>query len=90
MARAGLFNDLDVCMDWHPGPETKAAVQTGLALVDFIVEFNGQAAHASADPWNGRSASDALEIYANGINYYRDISNLRYEFITIFRMAGRL
>jgi len=72
MARAGLFNDLDVCMDWHPGAETKPAVQTGLALVDFIVEFNGQAAHASADPWNGRSASDALELYANGINYYRE------------------
>ncbi len=72
MARAGLFNDLDVCMDWHPGAETKPAVQTGLALVDFIVEFYGQAAHASADPWNGRSASDASELYANGINYYRE------------------
>ncbi|HZY79313.1 MAG TPA: amidohydrolase [Cyclobacteriaceae bacterium] len=72
MARAGLFNDLDVCMDWHPSAETKPAVQTGLALVDFLVEFNGQAAHASADPWNGRSASDALELYTNGINYYRE------------------
>lgn len=72
MARAGLFNDLDVCMDWHPGAETKAAVQTGLALVDFTVEFTGQAAHASGDPWNGRSASDALELYAHGINYYRE------------------
>jgi aminobenzoyl-glutamate utilization protein B len=72
MIRAGLFNDLDVCMDWHPGAETKAAVQTGLALVDFLVEFNGQAAHASADPWNGRSASDALELYTTGINYYRE------------------
>ncbi|HMQ00801.1 MAG TPA: amidohydrolase [Cyclobacteriaceae bacterium] len=71
-ARAGLFDDLDVCMDWHPGAETKAAVQTGLALVDFMVEFHGQAAHASADPWNGRSASDALELYTTGINYYRE------------------
>lgn len=72
MARAGLFNDLDVCMDWHPAAETKAAVQSSLALVDFIVEFTGQAAHASADPWNGRSAVDALELYATGINYYRE------------------
>ncbi len=72
MVRAGLFNGVDVVMDWHPGAETKAAVQTGLALVDFIVEFNGQAAHASADPWNGRSASDALELYATGINYLRE------------------
>lgn len=72
MARAGLFDDVDVCLDWHPAAETKADVQSSLALVDFIVEFYGQAAHASADPWNGRSASDALELYATGINYYRE------------------
>lgn len=72
MARAGLFNDLDVCMDWHPGAETKAGVQSSLALVDFIVEFRGQAAHAAADPWNGRSASDALELYTHGINMLRE------------------
>ncbi len=72
MIRAGLFNGVDVVMDWHPGAETKAQVQTGLALVDFVVEFYGQAAHASADPWNGRSASDALELYTTGINYLRE------------------
>ena len=72
MVRAGLFDDVDVVMDWHPMENTKAAVQKGLALVDFQVEFFGQAAHASADPWNGRSAGDALELYANGINYYRE------------------
>jgi aminobenzoyl-glutamate utilization protein B len=67
MIRAGLFDDVDVVMDWHPGGETKAAVQSTLALVDFMVEFYGQAAHASVDPWNGRDASDALELYATGI-----------------------
>jgi len=72
MVRAGLFDGVDAVMDWHPAAETKAEVQTGLALVDFIVEFNGQAAHASADPWNGRSASDALELYTTGINYLRE------------------
>ncbi len=72
MARAGLFEGLDICLDWHPSAKTKADVQSSLALVDFIVEFNGQAAHASADPWNGRSASDALELYTTGINYLRE------------------
>ena len=62
MARAGLFDDLDACVDWHPADQTEADVQSSLALVDFKVEFFGQAAHASADPWNGRSASDALEL----------------------------
>ncbi len=72
MIRAGLFDDVDVVMDWHPSAETKANVQSSLALVDFLVEFTGQAAHASGDPWNGRSASDALELYTTGINYYRE------------------
>ena len=72
MIRAGLFDDVDIMMDWHPSAETKASVQSSLALVDFIVEFEGQAAHASSDPWNGRSASDALELYTTGINYYRE------------------
>jgi len=72
MIRAGLFDDVDVVMDWHPGAETKAHVQSSLAMVDFQVEFYGQAAHAAVDPWNGRDASDALELYASGINYYRE------------------
>jgi aminobenzoyl-glutamate utilization protein B len=72
MIRAGLFEDVDIVMDWHPSAETKANVQSSLAMVDFIVEFRGQAAHASSDPWNGRSASDALELYTTGINFYRE------------------
>ncbi|MEM9328746.1 MAG: amidohydrolase [Bacteroidota bacterium] len=72
MARAGLFDDLDACMDWHPSAKVESAVQSSLALVDFVVEFYGQAAHASSDPWNGRSAGDGLELYATGINYLRE------------------
>ena len=72
MVNAGLWDDVDVNISWHPSAETKADVQSSLALVDFKVEFFGQAAHASEDPWNGRSASDALELYASGINYYRE------------------
>ncbi|MCH2217784.1 MAG: amidohydrolase [Flavobacteriales bacterium] len=72
MVNAGLWDDVDVNVSWHPSASTKADVQSSLALVDFKVEFFGQAAHASSDPWNGRSASDALELYAAGINYYRE------------------
>ncbi|MBL4604313.1 MAG: amidohydrolase [Flavobacteriaceae bacterium] len=72
MVNAGLWNDVDVNISWHPSAKTEADVQSSLALVDFKVEFFGQAAHAAADPWNGRSASDALELYASGINYYRE------------------
>jgi aminobenzoyl-glutamate utilization protein B len=72
MIRAGAFDDVDVMMDWHPSDNTEADVQSSLALVDFLVEFYGQAAHAAGDPWNGRSAGDALELYTHGINMYRE------------------
>ena len=72
MVRAGLWDDVDVNISWHPAANIKADVQSSLALIDFKIEFFGQAAHASMDPWNGRSASDALELYTTGINYYRE------------------
>ncbi|MBT8283051.1 MAG: amidohydrolase [Muriicola sp.] len=72
MVKEGLWDDVDVNLSWHPSAKTEADVQSTLALIDFKVEFFGQAAHASADPWNGRSASDALELYTTGINYYRE------------------
>lgn len=72
MAREGLFDNLDVCMDWHPGDNIESGTQSSKSLVDFRVKFYGNSSHASSDPWNGVSAVDALELYANGLNYYRE------------------
>ena len=72
MARDGVFNDLDVCLDWHPDDEIEASTQSSQAMVDFIVEFKGKAAHAAADPWNGRSAVDGLELFTHGVNMLRE------------------
>lgn len=72
MARDGLFDDLDVCLDWHPDTEIAASTQSSQAMVDFIVEFKGKAAHAAADPWNGRSAVDGLEAFTDGVNMLRE------------------
>lgn len=70
--RGGYFDDVDVCLDWHPADEINSNVQSSKALVDFTVEFYGQAAHASSDPWNGRSSLDALEFFTTGLNYQRE------------------
>jgi aminobenzoyl-glutamate utilization protein B len=72
MAREGLFNDLDVCLAWHPDEKTRVSVDGSQAIVDFIVEFNGKAAHAAADPWDGRSAVAALEFFTTGLNRMRE------------------
>lgn len=72
MAREGLFKDVDVVLAWHPADETRADMVSTQALVDFVIEFRGKAAHAAHDPWNGRSAVDALELCTHGINMLRE------------------
>jgi len=72
MVREGLFNDLDVCLNWHPGDKIQVAVDSSQAIVDFVVEFSGRTAHAAADPWNGRSAVAALELFTAGLNRMRE------------------
>jgi aminobenzoyl-glutamate utilization protein B len=72
MAREGLFDDLDVSLDWHPADRIEASAQSSQALIDFEVEFKGKAAHAAFDPWNGYSAVDGLELFTTGLNYLRE------------------
>ena len=72
MARESLFDDLDIALAWHPDHKTRANTEGSQAIVDFIVEFRGKAAHAAFDPWNGRSALDGLEIFTHGLNLLRE------------------
>jgi aminobenzoyl-glutamate utilization protein B len=72
MVREGLFRDVDVALAWHPSDRTRADMQGGQALVDMMVEYRGRTAHAAADPWNGRSAADATELFTHGLNLMRE------------------
>lgn len=72
MLRDGVFKDVDVMLAWHPGDEVTSDTKSSQALVDVIVEFRGRAAHAAYDPWNGKSASDGLEIFTYSINMMRE------------------
>ncbi len=72
MVRDGLFDDVDVALAWHPSYENSADTGSTQAMVDFVVEFRGRAAHAAADPWNGRSALDALELFTFALNQMRE------------------
>jgi aminobenzoyl-glutamate utilization protein B len=88
MAREGVFNDLDVCLDWLPEVETKSWVQSCQALIDFTVEFHGKAAHAAYDPWNGRSALDGLELFTHGVNMYREHVRSSVSIHYVFQKTG--
>jgi len=88
MARAGVFDDLDVCLDWHPDLETKSWVQGYQAMIDLTVEFHGKAAHAAWDPWNGRSALDGLELFTDGVNMYREHVRPSVRIHYVFQKTG--
>jgi aminobenzoyl-glutamate utilization protein B len=72
MARAGLFDDADIAISWHPQSFAEVAPAAALAnsRVDFT--FTGRASHASAAPHLGRSALDAVELMNVGVNYLRE------------------
>jgi aminobenzoyl-glutamate utilization protein B len=72
MLREGLFRDVDVVLAWHPNDETLADTRSSQAMVETMVEFHGQAAHAAFDPWNGKSALDGAELFTHAINMLRE------------------
>jgi aminobenzoyl-glutamate utilization protein B len=72
MAREGVFDGVDAMLAWHPSDETQADITSSQAMVDLIVEFTGRTAHAAGDPWNGRSAVDAAELFLDGMNMMRE------------------
>lgn len=72
MIREGLFRDVDVALAWHPLDETYVDNEGAQANVQFYVEFHGRTAHAAGDPWNGRSAADAIEAFTHGVNLLRE------------------
>jgi aminobenzoyl-glutamate utilization protein B len=68
----GQFDDLDVCLHWHPSNRNGAWAGTSKALVSVKFSFDGTAAHASGNPESGRSALDAVELMNVGVNYMRE------------------
>ncbi len=72
MIRAGLFDDVDIALAWHPDDEISADTDGSQAMADFAVEFRGSTAHAATDPWNARSALDGVEIFTHAINLMRE------------------
>lgn len=72
MARDGIFDGLDATLEWHPADETAVGNAANQANNNVVIEFFGQPAHAAADPWNGRSALDAVELLTHGVNLMRE------------------
>jgi len=61
LVRAGLFNDVDVAVHWHPSDANSITMTSALANTSAKFRFYGIASHASMAPEKGRSALDAVE-----------------------------
>ena len=72
MARAGLFDDVDIAISWHPGSFASVNEPISLANTRIDFTFHGRASHAAASPHLGRSALDAVELMSVGVNYLRE------------------
>jgi aminobenzoyl-glutamate utilization protein B len=72
MVRAGLFNDVDAALTWHPAPFNGVRSTNNLAVLEYFYRFKGVAAHASNAAHLGRSALDAVELMNVGVNFLRE------------------
>ncbi len=72
MARAGVFDDLDAAITWHPMTVNTTWEGGATALNSFKLNFYGRSAHAGVSPEAGRSALDGVVLTDVGVNYLRE------------------
>ena len=72
MARAGLFDDVDVALHWHPSDRNQVSFSSSLSNKSAKFRFHGKAAHASSAPERGRSALDGVEAMNAMVNMLRE------------------
>lgn len=72
MVRAGLFEDVDFALHWHPGNNNSAQAATTLANRSAKFRFSGVSAHAAGAPHKARSALDGVEAMNAMVNMMRE------------------
>jgi len=72
MVREGLFDDVDVALDWHPSSANAANAGASLANKSAKFRFTGISSHAAGSPENGRSALDGVEAMNMMTNMLRE------------------
>jgi aminobenzoyl-glutamate utilization protein B len=73
-ARDGVFNGVDASIFAHVSKDFSTGWGPGgnNGMVSVEYTFHGKTAHAAGDPWDGRSALDAVEIMDVAWNFRRE------------------
>jgi amidohydrolase len=82
MVNAGVFEEVDAAIMFHPGTETVMTLDRSLAARGFEFYFHGRAAHAAGAPEEGINALDAV------VQLYNSISMLRQQLRSDARIHG--
>ncbi|KRO93752.1 MAG: amidohydrolase [SAR86 cluster bacterium BACL1 MAG-120820-bin45] len=72
MVRAGLFNDVDAVLHWHPSSSNTANAESSNSNKSAKFRFSGVSAHAAGSPHKGRSALDGVEAMNMMVNMMRE------------------
>jgi len=72
LVRAGLFEDVDAVLHWHPSANNSAGIHASLANKSAKFRFHGVSAHAAAAPDRARSALDGVEAMNHMVNMLRE------------------
>ena len=72
MAREGLWKELDAALSWHPSDANQTMTGTNNSCIQVLYNYSGIPAHAAGDPFNGRSALDAVELMNVGVQFLRE------------------
>jgi amidohydrolase len=82
MVKAGVFEEVDAAIMFHPATETAITPDRSLAARGFEFFFHGRAAHAAGAPEEGINALDAV------VQLYNNISMLRQQVRSDVRIHG--
>jgi aminobenzoyl-glutamate utilization protein B len=74
LVRAGVFKDADAVLFTHVGNDLGVSwgQSSSNALISAIFRFRGSTAHSAGAPWRGKSALDAVMLFATSWEFQRE------------------
>lgn len=87
MAADGVFDGYDLAIMTHMY-DKNLVMPRFQALGEFFYEFRGQAAHASAAPWEGRNALNGVQLMMHAIDMLRQHTRPDAQFHGVIKDGG--
>ncbi|MCG8483040.1 MAG: amidohydrolase, partial [Clostridia bacterium] len=71
LGKAGLLENFDAFLDWHPWTYNRANYDSCCAYFSVKYHYTGRTCHGNS-PWHGRSALDAAILQSHGVEMLRE------------------